>query len=335
MMQAILNLKKMPKIAAIIFDMDGVLIDAKEWHYEALNRALDHSGYTPISRNDHLSRFDGLSTQKKLAMHFQTKNLSHDKRSQIDAKKQELTFKIIEEKLLPLRQQQEMLESLKKQGYQLAVCSNSIRKTVELMLSKAGILEFFDFYLSNQDVKNPKPDPEIYNMAIEKMGLSPKQVLICEDNTRGIESALKSGAFVLEIGTVADVNFQNIQNAISKIAKSENQPQMVRNGVRTARLSEMVGGWFVGDFYPNILHSKDFEVAVKTYKLGDKEDWHVHKVGTEITLVLDGSVKMCDQIYHHGDIVLLEPGNGTAFEALTDVKTVVVKTPSVLGDKYT
>jgi quercetin dioxygenase-like cupin family protein len=203
------------------------------------------------------------------------------------------------------------------------------------MLSKAGILEFFDFYLSNQDVKNPKPDPEIYNMAIEKMGLSPKQVLICEDNTRGIESALKSGAFVLEIGTVADVNFQNIQNAISKIAKSENQPQMVRNGVRTARLSEMVGGWFVGDFYPNILHSKDFEVAVKTYKLGDKENWHVHKVGTEITLVLDGSVKMCDQIYHHGDIILLEPGNGTAFEALTDVKTVVVKTPSVLGDKYT
>ena len=109
---------------------------------------------------------------------------------------------------------------------------------------------------------------------------------------------------------------------------------MVRNPIRTAKLGDMIGGWFVGDFYPNILHSKDFEVAVKFYKAKDKEDWHVHKIGIEITLILDGSVRMNNNIYHHGDIVLLEPGNGTSFEALTNVKTVVVKTPSVLGDKY-
>lgn len=326
----------MSKIKAVIFDMDGVLIDAKDWHYEALNRALDHFGYTPISRNDHLSKFDGLSTKKKLTMHFQTKNLSAQDHEKIDQKKQELTYKIIDEKCIPNKPQQEMLEKIRNQGYQLAVCSNSIRKTVELMLSKAGIVQYFDFYLSNQDVKNPKPDSEIYDNAISRMKLSAKEVLICEDNIRGIESALNSGAFVLEIGAIADVSYKNIKNAIDKVdnSNSDELPQMIRNTVRTARLSEMIGGWFVGDFYPNILHSKNFEVAVKSYKSGDKEDWHVHKIGTEITVILGGSVKMNDQIYNDGDIILFEPGNGTSFEALTDVKTVVVKTPSVIGDKY-
>lgn len=314
--------------------MDGVLIDAKDWHYEALNRALDHFGYTPISRNDHLSKFDGLSTKKKLKMHFQTKDLSDEEHEKIDQKKQELTFALVEEKCLPYSPHVEMLKRLKGEGYKLAVCSNSIKKTVEMMLSKSGIIGYFDFYLSNQDVKNSKPDPEIYNKAINQMGLTPDDVLICEDNVRGIESALKSGSFVLEIGTIFDVNYNNVRNAINKIESGETKVQMVRNSVRTAKLADMVGGWFVGDFYPNILRSKDFEVAVKFYKKGDKEDWHVHKVGTEITVILDGSVKMSDNIYNHGDIILLEPGNGTDFEALSDVKTVVVKTPSAIGDKY-
>lgn len=324
---------KLVKIKAIIFDMDGVLIDAKDWHYEALNRALDCFGYTPISRNDHLSNFDGLSTRKKLSMHFQTKYLSPEEHQAIDQKKQELTFDIIEQNCCQYLPHIEMLEKLKSEGYHLAVCSNSIRKTVEMMLSKSGIIKYFDFYLSNQDVKNPKPDPEIYDVAISKLKLSPSEVLICEDNVRGIESALKSKAFVLEIGTIADVNHKNVSDAIKKIEAGK-VSQMARNQVRTAKLSDMIGGWFAGDFYPNILQTKDFEVGVKFYKAGDKEDWHVHKAGTEITVILDGLAKMRDETYKHGDIILLEPGNGTSFEAITDLKTVVVKTPSIIGDKY-
>ena len=116
--------------------------------------------------------------------------------------------------------------------------------------------------------------------------------------------------------------------------KSEAELAMMKNPVRSAKLEDMVGGWFVGDFYPSILRSKNFEVAVKFYKAGDKEDWHVHKIGTEITVVLNGSVRMNETTYNHGEMILLEPTHGTAFEALTDVTTVVVKTPSALGDKY-
>jgi beta-phosphoglucomutase len=166
----IIKLMKPNKIKSVIFDMDGVLIDAKDWHYEALNRSLDYFGYTPISRNYHLLTFDGLSTKKKLTMHFQTKYLTSEEHEKIDQKKQELTFGIVEQKCLPYKPHIEMLEKLKSQGYKLAFYSNSIRKTVETMLFKANIIEYFDFYLSNQDVKNSKPDPEIYNAAINKWG---------------------------------------------------------------------------------------------------------------------------------------------------------------------
>ena len=100
------------------------------------------------------------------------------------------------------------------------------------------------------------------------------------------------------------------------------------------RLSDMKGGWFVGDFSPVVLRSKEAEVAVKFYVRGAREDRHVHRVAHELTLILNGSVRMNGEDLAHGDIVMLEPGEPTDFEALTDVTTVVVKVPSIIGDKY-
>lgn len=105
--------------------------------------------------------------------------------------------------------------------------------------------------------------------------------------------------------------------------------------MKTAKLDQMVKGWFIGNFEPSILKSKHFEVAVKHYKSGDKEECHVHKVGTEITLIVQGRVKMNNIEYATGDIILLNPGEDSDFEALTDTINVVVKTPSVQDDKHT
>lgn len=100
------------------------------------------------------------------------------------------------------------------------------------------------------------------------------------------------------------------------------------------RLEHMVKGWFVGDFQPSLLRSKDCEVAVKHYHAGDREDTHHHRVATEITVVVSGEVVMMGQRWGAGDIILVEPGEATDFEALTDAVNVVVKLPSILGDKY-
>jgi quercetin dioxygenase-like cupin family protein len=104
--------------------------------------------------------------------------------------------------------------------------------------------------------------------------------------------------------------------------------------MRHARLETMVKGWFVGDFAPTALKTDVCEVAVKHYHAGDFEALHHHKIGTEVTLIVSGRVRMQDQEWGPGDIIVLEPGEATTFEALTDVVNVVVKTPSAKGDKY-
>lgn len=96
----------------------------------------------------------------------------------------------------------------------------------------------------------------------------------------------------------------------------------------------MTRGWFVGNFDPSVLNTDVAEVGVKTYAAGSVEARHVHKVAPEVTLILSGEARMNEEIYQAGDIVLIEAGEDTDFEALTDVTTVVVKVPSVKGDKY-
>jgi mannose-6-phosphate isomerase-like protein (cupin superfamily) len=96
----------------------------------------------------------------------------------------------------------------------------------------------------------------------------------------------------------------------------------------------MIKGWFVGDFEPSVLRSKDFEVAVKYYGKGESEEAHFHKIATEITVVVSGRVRMVNQEWAAGSIITLEPGLATDFLAIEDAVTVVVKSPSVLGDKY-
>jgi hypothetical protein len=102
----------------------------------------------------------------------------------------------------------------------------------------------------------------------------------------------------------------------------------------TARLEDMVGGWFVGGFAPTALETQNCEVAVKHYAAGVTEELHHHRVATEVTLILSGRVRMVGKEWSAGDIIVLHPGEATDFEALTDVVNVVVKTPGALNDKY-
>lgn len=104
--------------------------------------------------------------------------------------------------------------------------------------------------------------------------------------------------------------------------------------MRHARLEDMVKGWFVGDFAPNVLRTTACEVAVKRYKAGDAEAAHLHRVATEVTLIVSGRVRMLGREWGEGDIVTIEPGEATDFLALTDAVNVVVKLPSAAGDKY-
>jgi HAD superfamily hydrolase (TIGR01509 family) len=204
------------KIKAVIFDMDGVLIDAKDWHYEALNKALAIFGLT-ISRHDHLVTFDGLSTGQKLKMLSKTYVLPESLHGFINEMKQQYTMDITHQLCKPVFHHQYALAKLKENGYQLAVASNSIRNTVKVMMEKSALMDYLEFYLSNQEVSNGKPDPEIYNLAIQKLGLKPDECVIVEDNENGIKAAKASGAHVLKVETIHDVNFDNITDFIKEV----------------------------------------------------------------------------------------------------------------------
>jgi beta-phosphoglucomutase len=203
-------------IKAVIFDMDGVLIDAKEWHYLALNKALKIFGHE-ISLYDHLVTYDGLPTKKKLEMLTKERGLPISLHQFINDLKQRYTLEIVNNNCYPLFVHRYALSKLKNEGYLLAVCSNSIRNSINVMLEKADIINYFNLILSNQDVKHPKPNPEIYIKAINSFGLSPKECLIVEDNEHGIKAAIDSGANLLRVNNVNEVNYENIINKIKDI----------------------------------------------------------------------------------------------------------------------
>ena len=196
--------------------MDGVLIDAKEWHYEALNRALNLFGME-ISRYDHLVSYDGLPTRKKLQMLSMERGLPEVLHDFINEMKQAYTMEIVFGRCKPVFIHQYALSRLKADGYLLAVCSNSIRQSIEMMLSKADLLRYLDFYMSNEEVKSPKPNPEMYINSISRLGLSPDQCLVVEDNPNGIKAARESGAHLLCVTDVMEVTYANIARRIHEL----------------------------------------------------------------------------------------------------------------------
>ena len=204
------------KIKAVLFDMDGVLIDAKDWHYEAMNKALSLFGYT-IERYEHLTSYDGLPTSVKLEKLSVEKGLPRSLHKFINEMKQRYTMTEIHNKCRPVFIHEYTLSRLKSEGYKIAVCSNSIRKTIETMMDYAGLSSYLDLIMSNEDVKKSKPNPEIYLTAMERFGLKPEECLICEDNENGIKAAESSGGNLLKIKTTADVNYTNIIKRIKEL----------------------------------------------------------------------------------------------------------------------
>lgn len=100
------------------------------------------------------------------------------------------------------------------------------------------------------------------------------------------------------------------------------------------RLENMIRGWFVGNFDPSVLKTTQFEVSIRSYAAGEREASHYHKIAVELTAVVSGRVRMMGRDWEAGDIVTIEPGEATSFEAITEAVTVVVKSPSASEDKY-
>ena len=205
-------------IKAIIFDLDGVLVDARELHYEALNRALATYDCT-ITRDEHLSTYDGLPTNRKLKLLTENKGLSPDVYDAVWKDKQFQTREIIDKEFSYDERIRGILSRLKKDGYMICVCSNSIRETTKMMLIRKGFMEYMEFLISNQDVRLSKPNPEMFLRAMVKMGVGPKECIIVEDSHYGRQAAFEAGAHLCAVENVEQVTYEHIKIMIDKASE--------------------------------------------------------------------------------------------------------------------
>ena len=199
---------------AFIFDLDGVLIDSKEIHFNSLNLALSeiNEAYV-ISKEEQAQTFEGLSTKAKLDILSYSRGLPKELHNVIWEKKQ-----IYSSEMFQVFKKDEDLISLfkliKSFKIRIGVASNAIRETVVGSLKSLGIYEFVDYALSNEDVSNPKPNPEIYKTMISLLGSSPEKTIIFEDSEIGQAAARASLAKLFSVTERKDINLSYISKAI-------------------------------------------------------------------------------------------------------------------------
>lgn len=204
-------------IKVVVFDMDGVLIDAREWHYQALNEALEIFGIH-INLQEHLENFDGLPTRVKLDKLVEQGRLPERLKSTISAIKQERTLRYAAQLCYPNIQHILALSELKRQGLKIAVATNSIRASALSMLKFAGVLDLLDLLLTNEDVAEAKPNPEIYLKALEAFHVKGSEALVFEDNLNGIAAAISAGCHVAKVSDPSQINADFVLRNLEKLS---------------------------------------------------------------------------------------------------------------------
>jgi len=198
----------------VIFDMDGVLVDGCEWHRLALNDALLETRGFEISLDDHYREFNGLPTRVKLLKLSEKGLIDASDVDEIERIKQEKTVSTINKNANIRQEKIDLMKFLKAANIKIACFTNSIRPNAELMLQKTGVLEYLDLLVTNQEVKNAKPDPEGYLLCMSALGVSKDECLIVEDSPKGVQAAKASGAPVLIVKGPDDVTIELLKGKI-------------------------------------------------------------------------------------------------------------------------
>jgi len=199
---------------AVIFDLDGVLVDSKEIHYDALNLALRSVNEKyHINRQEQAEIFEGMTTRSKLDILTYTKGLPKELHEYIWNLKQQYSSAMFED--LPRDEELvSLFKHISDQGIVIGVASNSIRQTLTNCLKALGVWQYVKVSLSNEDVKTPKPNPEIYNLCMLMLGSVPSSTLVFEDSVIGRQAAEQSGAFLVGVERRTDLTIPFVQRMI-------------------------------------------------------------------------------------------------------------------------
>lgn len=191
----------MQKVKAIIFDLDGVIVDTARFHYQAWKRLAQELGfYFSLEQNE---RLKGVSRMESLELLYEFGGLelpSEEKQIELATKKndwyRENILKMTPREILP--GVEKFLDELKKANYKLAIGSSS--KNAGTILERIGYDNFFDAVVDGTKITNSKPDPEVFLKAAEELGINPNNCVVVEDAHAGIEAAHKANMKTIGIG---------------------------------------------------------------------------------------------------------------------------------------
>ncbi len=208
-------------IKLIAMDLDGTLCDTADIHYKALNQAMMEVEKFEIPYSVHIKHFNGQTTSTKLNKLVLDGVIQQKNINKIKTLKQEYTTEAIESTLKPDTQKLDMLFKLKQDGFKLAIGTNCIRKTAELMLQKSDLFDLIEFIVTNEDVKNPKPDKEVWINCINHFGVLPTETIIIDDHDLGISAAVDTGAYWAKVKNPDELTYDFLMNYITKVQEKE------------------------------------------------------------------------------------------------------------------
>lgn len=202
------------KISAVLFDLDGVLVETRKLHYLALAKALGDLGFE-LDFDEHQKVYDGLPTFRKIEMLTERFQLSHDQIQFLNKRKQEYTVELLQGQILPNVNHKQIFSHLRDNNIKIAICSNTKRNTLNFILNELQIENYLEFSLSNEDVQSPKPSPDIYLKAMEMLNVKADNVLVFEDSPHGLESARKAKVNVSEVSNMDELTLDLVKKLVS------------------------------------------------------------------------------------------------------------------------
>ena len=199
------------KFAAVIFDMDGVLVDSEPYHIESYQHALAKFGIN--FQGIDYKRFLGKTALQIFAELFQGNGVQEN--PQEWAERKEAFYRvIIEKQLQPAKELIPLLDELLRFGTKLGVATSAPRKNLEAVLRCTQLKSYFQSTLGLEDITHPKPHPEIYLKSATRLGMSTSRCAVIEDSVVGLEAARAAGMFAIGITTSSPAELLTPANVI-------------------------------------------------------------------------------------------------------------------------
>jgi HAD superfamily hydrolase (TIGR01509 family) len=188
----------MQRLHAVIFDMDGVLIDSEPLHFEALRRTLSSDAYSLEQAEN--EAFLGTSTESTLETLVRRHALPGSV-AEYGRRYDSAVLDVLAQPHAPQPGVLALIARLRALGLKLGLASSSRRAWIDATLASIGLSDAFDAITAGDDITHSKPDPEIYVLTAQRLGVGPERCVAIEDSPSGVQSAARAGMFVLAVRT--------------------------------------------------------------------------------------------------------------------------------------